>query len=97
MNSLPKEQLAKALLSLKNEKEMESFLVDLLTPAEMEEFVARLTIAKQLSEGQTQRNIAQNLKSGVATVTRVNQWLNRGAGGYKLVLERLYNHRHQRH
>lgn len=86
-----------ALLQLENKAEVVAFLRDLLTEGEIEEFNSRLTIAELLNQGKTQREIVRLTGTSIATVTRVNQWLRRGMGGYKLVLERLYNHRHQQH
>lgn len=90
-------QFVRALLQLKDEKELAAFLRDLLTMPEIDELALRLAVAKQLNEGKTQRAVAKLTGASIATVTRVNQWLKRGMGGYKLVLERLYNHRHQQH
>lgn len=86
-----------ALLQLKNEKEAATFCRDLLTLAEIDELNQRLEVADLLNQGKTQRAVAKVTGASIATVTRVNQWLKRGKGGYKLVLERLYNHRHQQH
>lgn len=90
-------QLYRAFLETKSEAEVAALLRDLLTLPEIDELALRLEVARQLSEGKTQRVVAKSSGASIATVTRVNQWLTRGMGGYKLVLERLYNHRHQRH
>ncbi len=89
--------LYQALISLQTEAEAAAFCRDLLTFAEIEEFKQRFTVADLLDQGKTQREVAKLTGASIATVTRVNQWLKRGEGGYKLVLERLYNHRHQQH
>ncbi len=96
MNTREK-QLYRAFIEVKSEAEVAALLRDLLTLPEIDELALRLEVARQLSEGKTQRVVAKNSGASIATVTRVNQWLTRGMGGYKLVLERLYNHRHQRH
>lgn len=89
--------LMRSWLLLQDEKEVASFCRDLMTPAEISELGLRLEVANQLNQGKTQREVAKNTGASIATVTRVNQWLKRGKGGYKLLLERLYNHRHQQH
>ncbi len=87
----------KAWLLLQDEKEAAYFCRDLLTLDEINELSLRLEVANQLNQGKTQRVVAKETGASITTVTRVNQWLKRGKGGYKLVLERLYNHRHQQH
>jgi TrpR-related protein YerC/YecD len=89
--------LIQAWLLLQDEKEVAGFCRDLMTLAEISELSLRLEVANQLNQGKTQRMVAKETGASIATVTRVNQWLKRGKGGYKLVLERLYNHRHQQH
>lgn len=90
-------KLYNAITSLTSEKEAAAFCRDLLTLAEIDELNQRLEVADLLNQGKTQRIVAKETGASIATVTRVNQWLKRGKGGYKLVLERLYNHRHQQH
>lgn len=90
-------KLMQALTLLQNEKEAAAFCRDLLTLDEITELSLRLEIATMLNQGKTQRVAAKLTGTSITTVTRVNQWLKRGKGGYKLVLERLYNHRHQQH
>lgn len=85
------------MLQLQTEKEVAAFFRDLLTLSEIDELSQRLEVATLLDQGKTQRVVAKLTDASIATVTRVNQWLKRGTGGYKLVLERLYNHRHQQH
>lgn len=97
MTTNRKKNLLRAWLLLQDEKEVASFCRDLLTVDEISELSLRLEVANQLNQGKTQRVVAKETGASIATVTRVNQWLKRGKGGYKLVLERLYNHRHQQH
>ncbi|MGA7271934.1 MAG: Trp family transcriptional regulator [Acidimicrobiia bacterium] len=35
------------------------------------------------------REIAELTGASTATITRINQWLRHGAGGYRMVLERM--------
>ena len=42
-----------------------------------------------LHEGNTYQQIEQETGASTATISRIKRYLNYGAGGYKLVLERL--------
>jgi TrpR-related protein YerC/YecD len=97
MASVLERKFYRAMLQLQTEKEVAAFFRDLLTLSEIDELSQRLEVATLLDQGKTQRVVAKLTDASIATVTRVNQWLKRGKGGYKLVLERLYNHRHQQH
>lgn len=88
------ENLFKALLILRTPNEVASFCRDLLTEAEIEEFSGRFAVAQELEEGKSQRAAAKNTGVSIATVSRVNLWLTRGMGGYKLAIERLSNKHH---
>ncbi len=80
--------LCSAILELKTQKEVSAFLEDILTPGETAQIVERWAVAVLLKRGLSYRAI--NMATGVstATVTRVARCLDRGAGGYQLVLER---------
>jgi TrpR-related protein YerC/YecD len=78
-----------AVLSLKTNEEVGAFFRDLMTPQEIEIFAERLKVAVMLSKGVSYREIYDRTGVSTATVTRVNQWLERGMGGYKLVITRL--------
>ena len=81
--------LFNAFLQLKNTEEVAAFCRDLMTEPELEEFASRFQIAKKLNIGESQRTIAKELGVSITTVTRVNQWLKRGEGGYRDVLAKL--------
>jgi len=83
-----------AFLTLKTPTEVASFLRDLMTEAEIAEFSMRFEIARQLDAGKSYRDIADLVKTSTTTVTRVSQWLTRGKGGYRLVLDRLNSQQH---
>ena len=83
--------LYQALLNLQTEKEAANFCRDLMTISEIEEFAARLEVAKKLKSGIPQRKVSADTGVSIATVTRVNQWLKRGKGGYTLILDRISN------
>lgn len=70
--------LIQVFLSLKNEKEMEDFLLGILTSKELEEIPTRLQIVKMLKKGIPQHEIAEKLGVGIATVTRGSAELKKG-------------------
>ena len=83
------EDLFEALLLLKDTDEAARFLRDLLTEGEIEEFAARWQVAQELESGKTQRTVSRETGVSIATVTRVNQWLKRGMGGYMTIINRI--------
>jgi TrpR-related protein YerC/YecD len=83
------DELFNAFLQLKNADEVADFCRDLMTEPEILEFAGRFAAAKELYSGKPQRQVSQETGVSIATVTRVNQWLQRGMNGYKTVLDRL--------
>ena len=81
--------LCKAILSLKNEEEVHSFLIDVCSHAELKAISQRIAVAKMLSEGRVYNKIIEETGASTATISRVNKSLEHGADGYRLVLERL--------
>ncbi len=88
-------KLAQAILALKTEKEVNSFLQDLCTPGEIKDFNERWAIAQALHKGTlSYREIAEKVKASITTVTRVARFLkDEPYKGYQLVLNRLNHHR----
>lgn len=85
-------ELFTAFLQLKTADEVAAFCRDLMTEAEIKEFAGRFAVAKELQAGKSQREVSRKTGVSIATVTRVNQWLQRGMNGYKTVLARLNIH-----
>lgn len=81
--------LAAAILTLGDADEVQEFLRDVCTLRELNELASRWQIARLLDEGLPQREIAERVGTSTATVTRVNQWLHHGTGGYRRVLDRV--------
>ena len=71
------DQLCQAFLSLKNTEETYSFLSDVATIGEIRALAQRLEVARQQTGAST------------ATISRVKKFLEYGADGYKLILDRL--------
>ncbi len=82
-------KLYQAILKLKTEKEVATFLRDLLTIKEIKTITQRFKIARLLHQGLPYAKIAKLTKTSTTTVTRVSHWLKHGKGGYKLILKRL--------
>jgi len=78
-----------AILSLESIDEAAGFFRDLCTLAELEAMSQRWHIVLLLEQGLPYREIAEQTGSSTATVTRINQWLQHGEGGYRLAIDRL--------
>ena len=65
------------------------FLRDLCTRRELTEMAHRWAVAQLLDRGLPYREISEQVGASTATVTRINEWLHHGTGGYRLVLDRL--------
>ncbi|PIS05246.1 MAG: transposase [Candidatus Buchananbacteria bacterium CG10_big_fil_rev_8_21_14_0_10_42_9] len=87
--------LLRAILALKNVNEAKRFFRDLLTENELIEFANRWQAAQMLEQNVPYSTIEKKTGLSSTTVARVSQWLNKGMGGYKLILKRLkLNHHH---
>jgi TrpR-related protein YerC/YecD len=83
------DSLLEAVLRLTTADEAAAFLRDLCTRRELEEFSHRWAVVRLLDQGLPYREIAELTGASTATVTRINQWLRHGMGGYRLALDRL--------
>ena len=84
------EKLYSAILSLNNRGECESLFSDLFTKREIKDLSSRLEVARLLSEGVNYNEIARLTGASTATISRVSKCLTGEAGGYRLVLPRIY-------
>jgi TrpR-related protein YerC/YecD len=76
------------LLTLRTKAEMAAFLRDLCTLQEIEALSSRWAVVRLLDRGWSYRQIAEATGVSTATITRINQWLQHGAGGYRIALGR---------
>ena len=83
------DELFAAILALKDVAEAERFFRDLCTRRELEEMISRWAVVRLLADGQSYRQIHDATGVSTATITRINQWLRHGTGGYRSMLERL--------
>ncbi len=74
-----------ALMSLETRDEVERFVRDLCTRHEIEELSARWNVVQLLDL--SYRRIAEATGVSTTTITRINEWLFHGAGGYRAALE----------
>lgn len=80
--------LFEAILSLETVDEAAAFFRDLCTRRELTDLSHRWAVARLLDQGLAYRDIAEQTGASTATVTRINQWLRHGSGGYRLALDR---------
>lgn len=81
--------LFQAILLLKDPSECYRFFEDVCTVAELKAIAQRWEVARQLDRNITYQEISQELNASTATISRVNRCLAYGAGGYRLLLERI--------
>ncbi len=93
-NNPDTQKLFNAILALKTQDEAKRFFRDLLTEAEIVEFAKRFQAAQMLENNIPYSTIEKQTGLSSTTVARVAKWLNRGMGGYKLILERLKLNHH---
>ena len=84
------DELFDAVLKLKNREECYRFFEDLCTINEIHAISQRMEVAKLLSEKKTYNEIEEITNASTATISRINKCLLYGAGGYRIVLDRLY-------
>ena len=77
------------ILSLEDHDQAAAFFRDLCTRRELEEMSRRWRVARMLATGIPYRQIAAETGVSTATITRINQWLKHGRGGYHEALVRL--------
>ena len=82
-----------AVLALRTPDEAAAFFRDLCTLRELTDLSHRWAVVRLLDQGHPYRQIAEETGASTATITRINQWLQHGAGGYRLVLDRLAKRR----
>ena len=83
------DDLADAVLTLRDRDEARRFLRDLCTLPELEALAHRWQTVRLLEQGVPYVAIAERVPTSTATVTRVAQWLRHGTGGYRVALDRV--------
>ncbi len=85
-------ELFRTIVSLKNIDEAKRFFRDLWTEQELIEFGKRWQAAQMLSKEIPYSKIEQKTGLSSTTVARISKWLNRGRGGYQLMINRISKH-----
>ena len=81
------DELIDVITTLDDPETAAAFLRDLCTLRELEDMAQRWQVVKLLDAGHHYRDISQRTGASTATITRINQWLQHGLGGYKWMLE----------
>lgn len=82
-------ELLRSVVMLENTGEAKRFFRDLLTEKEIAEFSNRWRAAVLLSRKVSYAAIIKETGLSSTTVARVSQWLWRGKGGYRLILDKI--------
>ena len=77
-----------AVLEIKNLHEARRFFRDLLTEQEILEFANRWKVARLLNKKVPYLEIERQTWMSSTTIARIQRWLKKGMGGYRLMLER---------
>lgn len=83
------DDLFDAVLKLKTREEAYKFFEDLCTIAEIKSMAQRWAVARKLDFGETYIDIATETGASTATISRVKRYLEYGADGYRLILDRM--------
>jgi TrpR-related protein YerC/YecD len=83
------DELFDAILLLKDREECYKFFRDVLTIKEILDTAQRLKAAKMLRSNFSYVDVCQATGMSTATISRVSKSLEKGAGGYNIVLDRL--------
>ncbi len=83
------DRLFDAILLLKTREECYRFFEDICTIGEVKSMAQRLQVAEMLKQGRTYTDIVQVTGASTATISRVKRFLDYGANGYNMILERL--------
>ncbi|MDD3006715.1 MAG: YerC/YecD family TrpR-related protein [Candidatus Pacebacteria bacterium] len=82
-------ELMGVIMLLKTPEEAEKFFRDLLTEKELIECGNRWKAAQMLRDKESYIAIAKETGLSSTTIARVSKWLGEGAGGYKIILQRM--------
>jgi len=84
------DRLFAAILLLRSPEECYRFFEDLCTVGELRALAQRLEVADLLYQGHTYEEVHARTGMSSATISRINRFLQNGADGYRLILERLH-------
>jgi len=85
------DSLFKAILALESIEEARDFFRDLLTEQEIIEFSQRWKVARLLAKNKKYTEIEKETGMSSKTIARIQKWLTKGMGGYRLMINKLKN------
>ncbi|MBW7953662.1 MAG: YerC/YecD family TrpR-related protein [Candidatus Dojkabacteria bacterium] len=80
--------LSKAVMKLRDSKEVASFLKDILTRSELEIVLLRWRVAGLLDQGLPYTQIERETGASSATIAKVSEFLKYGYDGYRIAIDR---------
>lgn len=80
--------LSKAVMKLRDAKEVASFLKDILTRSELEIVLLRWRVAGLLDQGLPYTQIERETGASSATIAKVSEFLKYGYDGYRIAIDR---------
>ncbi len=83
------DELFASVLLLTSVEDCYRYFEDLCTIQEVRDLSLRLAIAKALDAGGTYHSAIEKTGVSAATIGRVKRCLDHGAGGYRLILDRI--------
>lgn len=83
------DELFSSVLLLGSVEECYQYFEDLCTIQEVRDLAQRLAIAKELDAGGSYQATIERTGVSTATIGRVKRCLTYGAGGYRLILDRM--------
>ena len=86
------QHLYQTILNLGSEEACAAFFEDLCTAKELEEMSHRISAARLLYENRVYTEVKDKTGLSTATISRVAKCLNYGAGGYRMVIDRMKEH-----
>ncbi len=83
------DRLFQAMLQLEDVREYYRFFEDLCTVSELRTMAQRFRAAEMLYDGAKYEEVVEDTGMSSATISRIKRFLNYGADGYAMAIERL--------
>ena len=80
-----------AVMKIETLDEARRFFRDLLTDKEIIEFAQRWKVARLLAKNKKYTEIEKETGMSSKTIARIQKWLTKGMGGYRLMINKLKN------
>ena len=83
------DELFRSILMLRDIEECYQYFEDLCTIKEVRDLGQRLEVARRLDNGCSYQQAGEATGASSATIGRVKKCLDYGAGGYRIILDRM--------